>query len=235
MTDSLDPGRVQLALRHVARYRLTTPEAVKTVAALRLSTNARALAFLRELVATNWLSEAPLDRHGPYFFLADHGAGDMCRPARRSGPLSEVAKARAFALLAFCRLTGADRERLSPDDLRRVVPALDSGGMPTTFYAERSTTTRSLGFARIDVGGTGRWDRVLATVASDLRTFSADPALRPLIAARSFEMTLITAMPEKAERLRASLAETAPSPVPVHVIAVPRLLALTGTIRAPPP
>lgn len=238
MTDRPDPERLRLALRHVARYRLTTPEAARTVASLRLKSNANAVAFLRRLVAAGWLGEAPLDRHGSYFYLSEHGAKEVCpsdeQSFRHSGPLSEVAKTRAFALLAFCRLTGAHRERLRPDELGRVVPGFDPVGSTSTFYAERSETARTIGFARVDVGGVGRWDRILATLAADLRTFDADPALRPLITGRAFEVTLVTATREKADRLRSTLAETGTPSVPVHVVAVPRLLALTGTIRAPP-
>lgn len=236
MTAPLDPERVRLALGHVARYRLTTPEAVRTLAALRLRTNATAVAFLRALVGDGRLGEAPLDRHGRYFYLTERGAREVIAGTLdgHSGPLSEPAKARAFALLAFCRLSGADRERLSPDDLRRAVPALDTGGMPTTFYATRSESARTLGFARPDTGGFGRWDRVLAKLADDVRRLSADPGLQPLIASRAFEVTLITATPEKADRLRTAFSETARASIPVHVVAVPRLIALTGSIRAPP-
>jgi len=236
MTDRLDPDRVRLTLRHVARYRLTTPEAVRTAAALRLPTNASARAFLRRLVADGWLGEAPLDCHGNYFYLTERGAREVIAATsgrHRSGPLSEPAKVRAFAVLAFCRLMGTNRERLSPDDLRRLVPALDTGGMPTTFYAERSGTGPTLGFMRVDVGGFGRWDRILATLSADLRNFSADSALRRLIANRAFEVTLVTVTEEKALRIRTALAETRAT-IPIHVVAIPRLLALTGTIRAPP-
>jgi hypothetical protein len=235
MTPRLDPDRVRLTLGHVARYRLTTPEAVRTVPPLRLTTNAIAVGWLRQLVAGGWLGEAPLDRHGPYFYLTARGAREVIGRDSdgRAGPLSEPAKLRAFALLAFCRLAGANRERLSADDLRRLVSGLDTGGMPSTFYAERSETTRALGFARIDAGGHGRWDRILATVAADRRAFAADPAVRPLLAARGFEVALVTPTAEKAERLRAALADRDPSPVPVRVVAVPRLLTLAGSIRSP--
>lgn len=238
MSDPLDPERIRLALQHVARYRLTTPEAARTVASLRLKTNANALAFLRRLVAGGWLGEAPLDRHGSYFYLTERGAREVYRDTelslRHAGPLSETAKARAVALLAFCRLTGANRERLRPDELRRVVPGFDPAGSASTFYAERSETARKIGCARVDVGGVGRWDRILATLAADLRTFAADPALRPLIAGAGFEVTLVTATREKADRMRSTLLETATPSIPVHVVTVPRLLTLAGTIRAPP-
>ena len=238
MTDRLDPERVRLTLQHVARYRLTTPEAVRTVPALRLKTNANALAWLRRLVAAGRLGEAPLDHHGSYFHLTERGARDVRRKphrgSRHAGPLSESAKARAFALLAFCRLSGINRERLWPDELRKVVPGFDPVGSASTYCAERTDDSRKLGFVRVDAGGFGRWDRILATLAADLRSVAAEPALRTLIAARAFEVTLVTVTPEKAERLRTALAEIAASAVPVRVVAVPRLLALMGTIRAPP-
>ena len=224
--------RHRIVLQHVARFRLSTAEAIKTIVALRLKTTANALAFLRQLVAEGWLGEASFDRHGPYFFLTPRGAQLVQSP--RSGPLSESAKLRAFALLAFCRLMGTPRERLSADDLRRLVPNWNIGGMSTTFYAERTANTRSLGFARLDVGSVGRWDRILATLAEDLRGFAAEPALRPLIANRAFAITLLTLTPEKAARLRDTFAEKHDPTFPVYFVPVPRLLALSGAIRAPP-
>ena len=126
MTDRLDPERVRLTLQHVARYRLTTPEAVRTVPALRLKTNANALAWLHRLVADGRLGEAPLDHHGSYFHLTERGARDVRRKphrgSRHAGPLSESAKARAFALLAFCRLSGINRERYGPTNSERSYP-----------------------------------------------------------------------------------------------------------------
>lgn len=235
MTDPLDPERVRLALRHVARYRLTTPEAARTVTAHRLKTNATAVAFLRALVGDGRLGEAPLDRHGRYFYLTERGAREVIagHPEGRCGPLSEPAKWRAFAMLAFCRLSGADRERMSADDLRRLVPGLDTGGMPSTFYAERSDAHRLLGFARLDAGGTGRWDRILTTVLADVRRLAGEPALRALIRSQSFEVTLVATTHEKAERLRRTLADSDVPPIPVRVAAVPRLLTLVGSIRSP--
>jgi hypothetical protein len=237
VTPRPDPERLRLALGHVARYRLTTPEALKAVAALRLATTASALALLRTLTTEGLLGQAPLDRHGPYFYLTPKGGREVIGSelTHQSGPLSEPAKLRAFALLAFCRLIGVNRERLSADDLRRLVPGLDTGGMPSTFYAERSESRRVLGFARNDAGGTGRWDRILATLAADVRRFAGEPALRPLVRGGSFEVTLVTATREKAERLRACLTDAGEPPIPVHFAAVPRLLALVGSIRSPRP
>jgi hypothetical protein len=226
--------RQRVLLQHVARYRLTTVAAVRTVTALRLKTNANALAFLQQMVRDGWLGEAQFDRHESYFFLTKQGTNAISRSASRFGPLSESAKLRAFAMLAFCRLMNANRERLSPDDLRRLVPGLDTSGMNATFYAERTDTARTLGFARLDIDGTGRWDRILATLAEDVRNFEAEPSLKPFIAAKSFEVTLITLTPEKAERLRTTFFEKQSPTILVNFIAVPRLLTLTGTIRAPP-
>lgn len=230
-----DPERVRLALGHIARYRLTTPEALRTVPPLRLATNAAALALLRALAAQGRVGHAPLDRHGAYFFLTDSGAKEVigAESAHRSGPLSEPAKLRAFALLAFCRLSSANRERLSADDLRRLVPGLNTAGMPSTFYAERSETTRTLGFARLDASGHGRWDRILTTVLADVRRLAGEPALRALVRGQSFEVTLVTTTHEKAERLHGTLADSDVPPIPVRVAAVPRLLSLVGSIRSP--
>ena len=54
------------------------------------------------------------------------------------------------------------------------------------------------------------------------------------IASQLFGVTLVTMTPEKAHRLRTSLSEKPQSLIPVHGVAVPRLLSLTGSIRAPP-
>ncbi len=228
-------------LNHVNRYRMTAADVVRLNYPATCSTRKAAERTLEQLVIEGDLGTAPLFGRRRYVFLTQQGlqnvAGDgeighSEEVRERSGPLSELAKIRAYGFLAFCCLSKHKRCRLMVHEFKAQFPDLYEVGASTSYYVDPEPAKPVLGFLRIDTGGSGHWDRVLKRFRVDLEEYYTHSGFRALVDCGGFEMTLVTALPQKAERLGVALSkhEDMP-PVSVRVIAIPDLLYLI----APPP
>jgi hypothetical protein len=95
------------------------------------------------------------------------------------------------------------------------------------YYVDTSHSQPRLGFVRVDAGGRGRWDRVLAKCRSDLEAHCTVSGFRKFIDRQAFEITLITALPQKARRLAESMSSLRDARVSmIKVVAMPELLNL---------
>jgi hypothetical protein len=119
--------------------------------------------------------------------------------------------------------------RLTPAILQETFPTLGVTSLTAGYYLQ-ATTEKVIGFLRVDMGGDGRWDRVVAKCAEDARAIAIDPTWRERVAAGCFEITVATALPQKAERLGRAL-QASPTPLPIRIAVIPELLNLI----APPP
>lgn len=240
MTEALDPLTYDV-LDHIARYRIGVPEALVTTPPFARFSIRRVGRTLHALTASDGdeaalLASAPLFGDRRYFYLTRAGEAAIGEPEagqgghRRAGALSEVAKVRAYGVLAFCCLCDCPRQRLTPEEFRQSFPGHHRFGLPMSYYANREA--RRLGFVRVDTGGGGRWDRIAQKIREDGERHRMIPAFRDAIAAGTFELAVVTATERKAERLR-SLFEEEPLPgaLPLRVQPVPRLIDLI----APPP
>jgi hypothetical protein len=235
MPDELDPLTYDV-LDHIARYRIGVPEALGRTppfAGLSLKRIKRTLHALTEGEAL--LASAPLYGDHRYFYLTRTGEAAIGEPEagqggrRRAGALSEVAKVRAYGILAFCCLSERPRQRLTPEEFRRAFTAHHRPGLPMSYYADQEA--RRLGFIRVDAGGGGRWDRIAARIIEDIARHRAIAAFGDTIAAGAFELALVTATERKAERLRPLFEEeTRMSGIPVRVHAVPQLIDLIAPL-----
>lgn len=98
------------------------------------------------------------------------------------------------------------------------------------YYVDTSSGPPRLGLLRVDPGGCGRWDRVVAKCCEDLRDHERHPGFARLIRGGQFEVTLVTALPQKAERIALAF-DAGRVGAPLRLCAVPELLYLI----APPP
>lgn len=233
MTRELDPATYDV-LDHIARYRIGVPEALVATppfAEFSVARATRTLRALSEAAEEPLLASAPLFGDRRYFYLTRAGEAAIgeAEPGqgsrRRAGALSEIAKVRAYAVLAFCCLSGTPRQRLTAEEFRRTFPEHHRPGLPRGYYADHEA--KRLGFVRVDAGGRGRWDRIAEKIREDVERHRAMPAFRDYVAAGSFELTLVTATERKAERLRPLFEEEGRSfGVPLRVHVVPELLDL---------
>ena len=221
-----DQDAIEAILAHIARYRMSTFTALSRLPQFAAESPRHLRRLLRDCREAELLSSAALHSGSRYWFLTPAGAARCGLEESRSGPLSETAKLRAYALLLFCCLSDKPRYRLTAKELSQQFSVLHRPGMPGTYYFD-PTGKGSIGLARIDAGNQGRWDRVIESVRDDISLHQKLPGFRQLINARRFEITVLTVLPAKAERtvgVLKSLPEV--KHIPVHVVALPELLPL---------
>ena len=211
-------------LQHIDRYRLTVLEALQRLPVFSELRSQQVRRILRKLERRALIAAAPLHRGVLYWYMLPKGSQRLGLADDRSGPLSEPAKIRAYALLRFCWLSEKPRVRLTRGDIATRLPEFDRPGLPSLYYFEASGSG-VLGIARVDAGHRGRWYRIVQTLRDDIDAHLRGPAWRRLITAGRFEFTLLTVFPEKAERIRETLAQHPDvGRAKVQVIALPELL-----------
>lgn len=217
---------IEALLGQIARYRLSTFAAMTRLPELDGHGPRHLRQVLRQCRDAGLLSSAALHSGSRYWFLTQTGATHCGLDESRSGPLSETAKLRAYALLWFCCLSASPRYRLTASELSQRFSVLHRPGMPGTYYLD-PTESGCIGLARVDAGHTGRWDRVVQSVREDISLHRQLPGFRQLIKARRFEITVLTVLPAKAERTVSALKSLSEvKHVPVHVVAQPEMLPL---------
>lgn len=208
-------------LQHVSRYRMTTLRVLGHLPELAEVGFRRLKQHVQTLKQGGQIAEAPLYQQRRYLHLQDHASD---QPA---GAHSELSKTRNYAMLAFCCLGENPRERLTTNDFRKHFPDLYRPGLPLNYYVDLEQDSARLGFMRVDTGGRGRWDRVIARARSDIQKHSSEPAFRELIEHDLFEVAILTALPQKAERIRKSLQDgDSRTGGLIRVSAIPDLLYL---------
>lgn len=230
-----DRRHIRLAiLQHIARYRLSTFEVMGNLPECQDLSNADLRRLLKELVHFELLLTATLHRGRSYWALAAAGAKRCGVPDDRTGFLSEPAKRRAYAILRFCHQSGVSRRRLNREELDvGLLSHVARPGMPSTYYIAGGASGR-IGLARIDIGRAGRWDRILQTVRNDCDQHRNASAWRPFLQANRFEITVLTALPQKAARLQQKLQEMALEyRIPLQATALPELLPLMPQVGSP--
>ena len=144
--------------------------------------------------------------------------------------LSERGVATAMAMLSFCCADAQRRrQKLLPRELASHFPDLviDESCSEHYYLAEDR-----LGYLRVDLGGRGRWDRVMQYCTRDIVRHEARFELAKLMLDGFMEFTVATATHQKARRLRQAMLRRPLHPyVNTQVIVVPELLHLI----APPP
>ena len=142
-------------LNHVARYRLTTMDALETLELPEPATHKQKNDALKHCTRMGWLGSDWLIRGKRYWYLTGSlkGFGIV---AKRSGPLSEPAKLQAYAMLSFCCGPNSVRHKLTRIEVARHFPELDRSGLPDRYYFNTENKGR-LGLVRYDFGHHGRW------------------------------------------------------------------------------
>ena len=150
------------------------------------------------------------------------GAGQ--RRLQVDRPLSSETKLRRFAMLSFCCLGKVPRRPVTPcheDETRLQADDIPLSG---NYYVQNGEKD-IYGFLRVDMGGAGRWDRIVAKCTNDARRIVAASTLKPYTASGLFEITLATATQQKAERLQRAFCEN-PAELPVRIAIIPELFHL---------
>ncbi len=210
----------------VDRYGLTVVEALQSQPALTEVSPGQLKQLLKQLCRQGVLDQATLYRNRSYFYLAP------VLPTEGRKLLSESVKIRRYAMLAFCCLGMTLRTRLLPGECEERFPELYQAVGPLDFYRSDFEARRAVGVLRVDAGGRGRWDRVLEKCRRDILRLQLDRQVRAMIDDGLLEYTLVTALPQKVQRLQQAMGSWPEIPPGfVRLCAIPELVNLI----APPP
>ncbi len=198
--DELSEIRLRAILLHIHRYRIGTFASFQQLAVLRACGPRAVKKVLRGIEQRSLIGSSWLDATRRYWFLTPRGIEKLGLTAVRSGPLSPDARIRAAGTLFFCMLGSRRRHLLTLTELRQRFGTEATIGLPSGYYLEPGDTNK-FGLVRIDGGHSGRWDRIVESIREDIaRQWRVRP-LRPLIQSGAFEITIVTATPQKAQRL----------------------------------
>lgn len=214
-------------IEHVYRYRLTVPEALACQGFADSPEKAKNL--LRRLRSRGYLNSCPLYGTRNYHHLTKVAANIIGKPESAARPLAEQTKLDSFAMLSFCAMREPFQHKLTLDEFKENFPQLFRNGERPNYYVHTSDGKTKLGYIRVDRGGLGRWDRLLNRCRGDISTRSELPEFRRLIDSGGFVFTLITALPQKRQKLEAALDES-PFPCPFNIVAIPDLLELVAPL-----
>lgn len=222
----------QAIVAQVTRYQLTVPKAVANRCLPPPHDVDFAQGLLGRLRRLGVLGQSSLYGQSPCYWLTDEAIKSQILgndfQHKYAGPMAEATKFRAFGMLTFCCCGNTVRELLTRDELAQALPSLIRPGLSSSFYREAALTGR-LGFARVDLNGTGRWDRIVQKVAQDGTRLWKDGSVRSRIANDEFELALITATARKAKHIETAWAElTHLRSIPIRVVAIPELIQLVG-------
>lgn len=213
-------------LGHIARYRLSTFEAMSRVLRAEDGGPRNLRRLLHKGEDDGVINSEVLHAGLRYWFLTSKGAELLGIDSSRSGPLSETAKIKAYAMLLFCCMSDIPRHRLLPSEMRGNGVSLFRPGMPSTYCFDPSEKGR-ITLVRVDAGRNGRWDRIVQSVKEDRAEHTRFPQFRYFIEARRFDITILTVLSTKAERIaNAVKAELSDEEIPVRAIALKQLLPL---------
>lgn len=216
-------------LNHVARYRLTTTDALENLEPAEPATRKQKHDALKHCTRMGWLGSDWLVQGQRYWYLTGSLEG-FGIASKHSGPLSEPAKLRAYAMLRFCCGQNSVRHKLTRIEMAKHFPELDRSGLPDRYYFNTENKGR-LGLVRYDFGHHGRWDRVVEATKRDIHSHLIEPGIRNLISADRFEISILTVLPQKAQRLRIVFEpHSASLRIPISVYEFPQLLPLITSI-----
>jgi hypothetical protein len=191
------------------------------------------------LAAREYLGQATLYGTHRYYFLGERAAKEFELDKADIGPLKEREKTLRLAMVRVCLAATPPHRPLTRSDFEHHYPALFRARPRGSEQRSQEPRFRDyylagarLGLVRVDFGGRGRYDRILKKAYRQIVTHNAMPPYARLIADEAFELTIVTAFPTKAVRLRADAADGRIG-VPINVHLVEELRELVAPLPRP--
>ena len=213
--------RDQLILEHVARYRMTTLEAIQRAVLTGLSRNAV------NKIANRLCDAGSLRKHTllypmNYFVLGASSVRNLGLGTHRASPLGSQSLPQEFALLAFATLGPHQHLRLNAAEVKRRCQWLPLSLAVASHCIDQ---TNVLELVRVDLGGPA--DHVARKCASDLSERCRISEVLQDVAAGQFRLVVITSTTGKAAAIKQALSHHQwPAGLLIHFSVVPQLLSL---------
>lgn len=202
MNTTLLQPRDRQILDHVARYRITTPEAVHSLFFQGSSVEASKSVLKR--LNGKYLRSRPLYGHRRYYQLSSVSAGLLGQPDEATQPFGPTSLPTRFAVMQFCCMRPEGPcTRLTRDELLENFPDLGVSAFGD-YYLESAGASLRLGRILVDLGGDAL--RFVRKVRDVLARELAVPSFRSLVEEGGFVLTLLTAEETKREVIVASLS-----------------------------
>jgi hypothetical protein len=226
-------------LAHVGRYRLTVPRALAKTGLLETFDEDLAAEKLQKLVKRGLLNQGMLcpttSNTDTYFYLSPRAALDLGHDVAWAQPLKSDARVECYARLMFCCCGNVFRQPLTKKEFVETFPGLWIPGRPIQYYLEPpGEHAARLAFFKVDKLGAGRWDRIIDFCTRFVRKRTNGSRNTPqhrasiaaydnLITRKQFQITILTALPEKKlaieiELERRNIADLYVPPIVVHVV-----------------
>ncbi|MEZ5940294.1 MAG: hypothetical protein R3C18_02805 [Planctomycetaceae bacterium] len=220
-------ARNRRLLEHVARYRLTTVEALCRVVIPGLSANAVSKTVNR-ICDSGLLKKFTLIHPTRYYILSEAGAKALGVGIHRCAPLGPQSLPMEYAVLAYATLGKEGRQRLTLEEVQHLCPWLPTPlAQAHHCFDERQQV---LELVRTDLGGPA--DHVARKSFADLTARRRIPEFNQLIQANRFRLVVITATKEKSSAIKRSLdRHDWPAGLALHLPVVPQLLSLTARLH----
>lgn len=217
-------ARNRCVLDHVARYRLTTVEALGRVVMPGLSANTISKSVNR-ICDSGLLKKLTLIHPMRYYILSEAGAKTLGVGIHRCIPLGPQSLPMEYAVLAYAALGREGRKRLTLEEVQQLCPWLPTPlAQAHHCFDERQHV---LELVRIDLGGPA--DHVARKTFADLTARRRIPEFHQLIQANRFRLVVITATKEKSAAIKRALdRHDWPSGLALHLPVVSQLLPLTA-------
>jgi hypothetical protein len=221
-------------LKYVARYRLTTSEALSRLPVMR-SGNSNPEAVVEgtlKRLREKCLAAERLTGQKKYYRLTTEAARLIGVPEEVSKPLGPQALPKAYGILDFCQISRKnERPRYLRTELQRDYPEFWKEWLPksSSFYTDYCVDSngREEWLSKIQVDLGGDYQRLLVTCREIVDDAKSRPGLDELIEVGCYRIALVTGeQGKKASIDQALLAK--PLEVPFHVHVSAELLNLLG-------
>ena len=223
-------------LEHLQRFELITACDAVLAGIKGMNTEEVAAHRLAAMEKLGIVQRAALNTASPCFILTPgertSAEAATIEPNGKARLLSMQSMLRRYAMLKFCLKRAPPRRKLTPEEFQFRLPDMYRAAHAHHYYISFDEPQPRVGFLRVDLGGRGRWDRIVAKARGDMHRHLQFPIVQQLLAKQSFEVAVVTSTHEKARRIHEALqAKKSELPVPAYCEAITEL----GDVIRPSP
>lgn len=219
-------------LKQAVLYGLTSAKAIACECFGTDKIDERTDDVIARLLSESLICEFSITCKTRVFLPTPAGHALLCEPKpvhdRRTSFRSLVS---GIAMLNFCCVMNEHCQLTRREDIKRLLPGLDRMGAPGSQYIKSVKVARIFGIAKIDFGGSGNWEHIVRKTVAKAHQLVEIPDYLRLAKAKRFELTVLTAMPEKARKINLRFAEYGETtPVRMQAVPIPDLLPLVAPL-----